>query len=205
MLKQLKRDLRDSEHKKHQVKGLFFFAVSVVVFTLIAGFLFKQSPSPRPTGRSDIASDFPEGVWFNTSEPLSLYNQLKGHVVVVLFNDFNTLSDLEDMVGFCELNDIFADQLVISLVVSAGRDVSATDSLVSQWEIDFPVLADPDSLAMHSFGIRALPGVLLINTTGTVAARYYEDWQNISLEAVILDLLDQGEATRSLANEKYIP
>ncbi len=205
MLKKFKREMRDSEYKKYQVRSLLLFAASIIVFTLIAGFLFRQSPSRLPTGRADIASDFPEGIWFNTSEPLSLYNQLKGHVVVVLFNDFNTLSDLEDIVGFCELNDIFADQSVLCLVVSAGRDVSATDSLVSQWHIDFPVLADPDSLAMHSFGIRALPGVLVINTTGTVAARYYEDWQNISLEAVIRDLLDQGKATRSLANEKYIP
>ncbi len=205
MLKQFKRDLRDSEHKKHQVKSLLFFAVGVVLFTLVAGFLFRQSPSAHPTGRSDIASDFPAGIWFNTSEPLSLYNQLKGHVVVVLFNDFNTLSDLEDIIGFCELNETFSEESVLCLVVSAGREVSATDSLVAQWQINFPVLADPDSLAMHSFGIRALPGVLLINTTGTVAARYYEDWQNISLEAVIRDLLDQGKATRSLANEKYIP
>ncbi|MCK5131250.1 MAG: redoxin domain-containing protein [Candidatus Sabulitectum sp.] len=205
MIKQFRKELKDSDYKKHQFKSFILFAAGVVVFTLIAGFLFRQSPDLRPTGRADIASDFPEGAWFNTVEPLSLYDQIKGHVVVVLFNDFNTLSDLEDLNDFGQLNSIFHDQSVICLVVSAGREPATTDSLVSQWQIDFPVLADPDSLAMRAFGIRALPGVLVIDAKGRVAARYYEDWQNISLEAVIQDLLNQGVDTRSLATEKYIP
>ncbi|MCD4706359.1 MAG: redoxin domain-containing protein [Candidatus Sabulitectum sp.] len=205
MLKQFKRDMKDSEYKREQIKGTILFAVGVIIFTLIAGFLFRQSPTRRPAGRMDIASDFPEGVWFNTAESLSLYGQLRGHVVVVLFNDFNTLSDLEDLTRFAELNNIFHDQPVFGLVVLAGREIATADSLVSQWQIDFPVLADPDSLAMGAFGIRALPGVLVIDATARVAARYYEDWQCIPLEAVIRDLLDQGAAGRSLASEKYMP
>lgn len=205
MLEQFKNDLKDSKLKREQLKGAILFAAGVVIFTLIAGFLFKQSPAQRPTGRTDIASDFPEGVWFNTVESLSLYNQLRGHVVVVLFNDFNTLSDLEDLTHFAELNNIFHDQPVFGLVVLAGREIATADSLVSQWQIDFPVLADPEGMAMSAFGIRALPGVLVIDATARVAARYYEDWQCIPLEAVIQDLLDQGAVGRSLANEKYIP
>lgn len=205
LIKKFKRDLKDSEYKRYQLKSFILFTAGIVVFTLVAGFLFKQSPTSRPTGRTDVAYDFPEGVWFNTVEPLSLFDQLKGHVVVVLFNDFNTLSDLEDLTYFDELNGTFHDQSVLCLVVLAGRDVATTDSLVSQWHIDFPVLSDPDSTAMSTFGIRALPGVLVIDATARVAARYYEDWQNISLEGVIQDLIDQGVATRSLAIEKYIP
>ncbi len=205
MFKQFKRDLKDSEYNRARFKSFVLFAVGVVVFTLIAGFLFRQSPARRPTGRSDIASDFPEGVWFNTAEPLSLYDQLRGHVVVVLFNDFNTLADLEDITHFSELNRTFHDQPVFGLVVLAGRETATADSLVGQWQIDFPVLADPDSTAMGVFGIRALPGVLVIDATARVAARYYEDWQCIPLEAVIQDLLDQGASARSLTNEKYIP
>ncbi len=204
MFKHYWAELKDSSYRMHQLKSLIFFAVGVVVFTFIAGFLFKQSPSRRPTGRADIASDFPEGVWFNTVEPLSLYDQLKGHVVVVLFNDFNTLSDLEDLNHFGELNRIFQDQAVFGLVVLAGRESPVADSLINQWQIEFPVLVDPDSTAMAAFGIRALPGVIVIDASARVAARYYEDWQRIPLQAVVQDLLDQGIATRSLANERYI-
>ncbi|MCK5786664.1 MAG: redoxin domain-containing protein [Candidatus Sabulitectum sp.] len=205
MIKQFQKGLKDSEYKRERLKGALFFAVGVVLFTLIAGFLFRQSPDRHPTGRADIASDFPEGTWFNTTEPLSLYDQLRGHVVVVLFNDFNTLSDLEDLTHLSNLDNTFQEQTVICLVVLAGREITAADSLVSQWQIGYPVLADPDSMAMGAFGIRALPGVLVIDATARVAARYYEDWQSIPIEAVIEDLLDQGMATRSLANEKYIP
>lgn len=203
MLKKFRNDLEDSEYKRHQFKSFLLFAVGIIVFTVIAGFLFKQSPARLPAGRTDIASDFPEGHWVNTDEPLSLFDQLKGHVVVVLFNDFNTLADLEDLTDFGELNRIFSDQAVICIVISAGCGAETTDSLVNQWQINFPVLADPDSLAMQTFGIRALPGVLVINATARVAARYYEDWQNIALDAVIQDLINQGIATHSLATEKY--
>ncbi len=205
MIKQFQKDLKDSEYKRAQFKSVLFFALGVVVFTIVAGFLFKQGPTRRPTGRSDIAYDFPAGEWFNPSVPLSLYDELKGHVVVVLFNDFNTLSDLQDLTNFNNLSHFFNDQSVMCLVVTAGLSGSTTDSLITQWQVDYPVLADPDSMAMAVFGIRALPGILVIDTKGRVAARYYEDWQNIALEPVIQDLLDQGMATHSLANEKYVP
>ncbi len=205
MIKNFKRELRDSDYKRYQFVSILRFAAVVIAITLIAGLLFKQSPPRPPTGRTDIASDFPEGVWFGTSEPLSLYDQLKGHVVVVLFNDFNTLSDLEDLTRLADIDSIFLEQSVICMVVSAGRSPAKTDSLVNQWHIECPVLADPDSTAMHYFGIRALPGILVIDTASRVAARYYEDWQNAPLEDVIEDLLHQALATRSLASEKFIP
>jgi hypothetical protein len=205
LIKQLQRELKESEYKRRQLKSIAFFAAGVVVLAIIAGYFFRQSPVLPPSGRADIASDFPEGTWFNTAEPLSLYDQLRGHVVVVLFNDFNTLSDLEDLSRLSELDSLFINQSMLGIVVLAGRETATADSLVSQWQIDCPVLADPDSLAMQTFGIRALPAVLVLDARARVAARYYEDWQRIPLEAVIQDLLDQGVATRSLAAVKYVP
>lgn len=205
MIKNFKSDLRDSQYKRYQLLSILRFIVGVIAFTLIAGFLFKQTPHRPPTGRTDIASDFPNGAWFNTSEPLSLYDELKGHVVIVLFNDFNTLSDLEDLNRLADIDRVFQEESVLCIVVSAGREIAVTDSLVNQWQIEFPVLADPDSSAMYCFGIRALPGIIVIDTASRVAARYYEDWQHVPLEDVVRDLLDQGVATRSLSREKYIP
>ena len=60
MIKHFKRELKESEYKKYQFKSFILFAVGIIVFTLIAGFLFRQSPAQRPTGRTDIACDFPE-------------------------------------------------------------------------------------------------------------------------------------------------
>ena len=205
MIKQFQKELKESEYKRYQLKNIVFFAAGVVVLAMIAGYFFRQSPVQPPAGRADIASDFPEGTWFNTAEPLSLYDQLRGHVVVVLFNDFNTLSDLEDLSRFSELDSLFINQPMFEIVVLAGRETTTADSLVRQWQIDCPVLADPDSLAMQAFGIRALPAVLVQDARARVAARYYEDWQRIPIEAVIQDLLDQGVATRSLAAVKYVP
>lgn len=199
------KELRDSHYKKAQLRSILLFILGVLAFTLIAGFLFKQSPTRPPVGRAAIVSDFPSGRWFNTSEDISLYDHLKGHVVVVLFNDFNTLSDLEDMNRLAEVDSVFHDYSVVCLVVSAGVEQSQTEALIQQWSIDFPLLSDPDSMAMAGFGVSALPGVVVIDTASRVAARYYEDWQNAPLEDVVRDLLDQGIATRSLAIDKFIP
>ncbi len=200
-----KKEFRDSHYKRAQLRSILFFVVGVLGFTLIAGFLFKQSPTRPPVGRAAIVSDFPSGSWFNTSEPISLYDQLKGHIVVVLFNDFNTLADLEDMNRLAEVDSVFQDYSVACIVVTVGVEQSQTEALIEQWGIDFPLLADPDSMAMSGFGVSAVPGVVVIDTASRVAARYYEDWQNAPLEEVIRDLLDQGVATRSLAVEKFVP
>lgn len=205
MLKRFTSELKRSDYSRSQVKAALLFLCGVIVFAVIAGVLFRQSPYQPPAGRMGIASDFPRGTWFNTEEPLSLFDELRGHIVVVLFNDFNTLADLEDLNRLSQIDSTFADVPVACLVVSAGRQVSMTDSLVSQWQICFPVLADPDFIVMDNFGVRALPAVIIIDTASRIAARYYEDWDRVPLEGVIYDLIDQGIATRSLAREKYNP
>jgi len=203
LLNGITRKLKESDYNRSQFKAALLFILGVAVFAVIAGVLFRQSPHQPPAGRMGIASDFPEGTWFNTPEPLSIFDQLKGHIVVVLFNDFNTLADLEDLNRLFCIDSTFIDLPVACIVVSAGRQTLVTDSLVHQWHIRFPVLADPDSSVMDNFGVRALPSVIVIDTASRIAARYYEDWNLVPLEEIIYDLIDQGVATRSLAPAKY--
>ncbi len=205
MFKQYARDLKDSEYKRKQLRAAIFFGIGVIIFTIVAGLLFKQSPERPPAGRMEIASDFPDGVWFNTAEPISLFMELKGHVIVILFNDFNTLSDLEDLNRLCDLDSTFSDQPIACVIVSVGNSPAATDSLVEQWQIEFPVLADPEWEAMNCFSVSALPAVLVIDTASRVSSRYYEDWHLVPLEALLQDLLEQGISTRSLSGTRYQP
>jgi len=205
LLKKYASELKKSEYRRSQLKAALLFMCGIIVFAVIAGILFRQSPYQPPAGRMGIASDFPRGTWFNTEESLSIFDQLRGHIVVVLFNDFNTLADLEDLNRLCCIDSTFADQPVACIVVSAGREVVMTDSLVNQWHIRFPVLADPDCAVMDNFGVRALPAVIIIDTASRIAARYYEDWNLVPLEEIIYDLMDQGVATRSLAPDRYEP
>lgn len=203
MLKNLARDLRESEYRRRQFRTGLLFLIGVVALAVIAGFLFRQQPQSPPAGRMNIASDFPAGTWFNTGAPLSLFDQLKGHIVVILFNDFNTLADLEDLNRLNAIDSTFQELPVACIVVSAGREPAMTDSLIGQWNIGLPVMADPDFTVMGVFGISALPAVVVIDTASRVAARYYEDWNMVPLEGVIYDLVDQGVATRSLATVRY--
>lgn len=204
MLKRMINDFKDSDYRKDQMKATLWFVLGVAVFAVIAGFLFRQSPYSPPAGRMGIVSDFPDGTWFNTTGPLSLFGELRGHVVVVLFNDFTTLADLEDLTRLCSIDSTFTDQPVMCVVVCAGRDTEDTGSLIEQWQIHFPVIADPDFTVMDNFGVRALPSVLIIDTASRSAARYYQGWTLIPLEDVISDLLEQGFETRSLAPHRYI-
>ncbi len=203
MLRRYLHELRSSDYRKDQLKATALFVLGVMVFAVVAGFLFRQTPPRPPSGRMGIVSDFPDGVWFNTETPPGLFQELRGHVVLILFNDFNSLADLEDLSRLYAIKSTFHDQAVACVVVCAGREVSMTESLVDTWQIEFPVMADPDCGVMANFGVSAVPAVLVIDTASRIAARYYEDWNNIPLEEVIFDLIDQGIATRSLSTDIY--
>lgn len=203
MLRRYLHELRTSDYRKDQLKATVFYVLGVMVFAVVAGFLFRQTPARPPAGRMGITSDFPHGVWFNTETPPGLFQELRGHVVVILFNDFNSLADLEDINRLSGIKSAFHDQAVACIVVCAGREASMTESLVETWRIEFPVMADPDFEVMANFSVRAVPAVLIIDTASRIAARYYEDWNNIPLEEVIYDLIEQGIATRSLSTDIY--
>lgn len=203
LLKTNRRDLPASDYSREKTRSALLFTLAVAVFAVLAGFMFRAQPEAEQVLRHNLAPDFPQGyTWVNSQGHISLFQELKGHVVVVLFNSLSVLADLRDVNRMEEISVQFDQSPVACVVVAAGMG-SAQE--VSQWPMRCPILLDPDSTVTRLFGVNALPAVLIIDSNGTVAARYYESWEQIPLEELIRDLLTQAYATRTIAPERYTP
>lgn len=203
LIKKHRRDLPASDYSREKSRNALLFTLAVAVFAVIAGFMFRAQPEAGQVLRHNLAPDFPRGyTWVNCDGHISLFQELKGHVVVVLFNSLSVLADLRDVNRMEELSLLFDDSPVACVIVAAGMG-SAQE--VEQWPMQCPILLDPDSTVTRLFGVNALPAVLIIDSYGAVAARYYESWEQIPLEDLIRDLLAQAYANRTIAPERYTP
>lgn len=203
LIKQHRRDLPASDYSREKSRNTLLFVLAVAVFAVLAGFMFRAQPETEQVLRHNLAPDFPQGyTWVNSQGHLSLFQELKGHVVVVLFNSLSVLADLRDVNRMEEIALQFNESPVACVIVAAGM---GSPREASQWPMRCPILLDPDSSVTRLFGVNALPAVLIIDSNGAVAARYYESWEQIPLEELIRDLLTQAYATRTIAPERYTP
>ncbi|MFO7626129.1 MAG: hypothetical protein R6V62_02580 [Candidatus Fermentibacteraceae bacterium] len=203
LFKQHRRDLPASDYSREKSRNALLFTLAVGVFAVLAGFMFRAQPESGQVLRHNLAPDFPQGyTWVNSPDHISLFQELKGHVVVVLFNSLSVLADLRDVNRMEEIALQFNESPVACVIVAAGIG-SAQEA--SHWPMGCPMLLDPDSTVTRLFGVNAMPAVLIIDSNGAVAARYYESWEQIPLEGLIRDLLTQAYATRTIASERYTP
>jgi len=198
-----KHSLPESEYTRSRTRGALLFALAVAVFTVFAGFLFRVKPETEQVLRQYLAPDFPGGhTWVNSPGCLSLFQELRGHVVVILFNSLTKLADLQDVNRMEEIASRFNDSPVACIIVAVGME---SEEEASRWPFRCPAVLDPDTSATRLFGVNALPAVLIIDSNGAIAARYYESWERIPLEDLIRDLLNQAMATRTIAPRRYAP
>jgi hypothetical protein len=198
-----KSQLPESDYSRGQTRSTILFLLAVAAFGVLAGVLFRIQPEHTQIQRHNLAPDFPMGhTWVNTPARIGIFQELRGHVVVVLFNSLSTLADLRDVNRMEEIAMMFSDSPVACIVVATGME---SPEEAGRWPLNCPVMLDPDSSATRLFGVSALPAVLIIDSNGAVAARYYESWERIPLEGLIRDLLNQAIATRTIAPERYTP
>jgi hypothetical protein len=202
------KELPSTGLRKKQVLSTVLFLIALVAFACLLGIFFRAGPEGRQTGRFQTVGDFPDDhAWFNTSHPLSLYDQLRGHVTVLYFEDFETLSDLRGLSRLAVLDETFADdpmQVIVVYRISRER-LPQLYSQVETWDIHYPVIIDDGGVVGENFGISGIPALLLIDSTARVSAWYYHGWEQADLETVVYDLLTQGVASRTLAMDPFRP
>ncbi len=192
--------------KRQRLRSGILFAAALVLCGAVIIMLFGLEPPVPGTERYAAVGDFPAGhAWFNTPVPISLYEDLSGHVVVLLFCEFSRLSDVRDLSRFEGLGEEYADQPVELIVVYVPADstVAAWRAAVTAWGIGLPVIVDDDGQVSQSMMADRYPMVQVIDSHGRVAGRYHESWTTTDLEGVVDDVIMLGQAGRSLANDPY--
>jgi len=201
-------DLPKTELVRKQIRSTILFALALVAAALLIGSLFRLGPTPPDTGILTYVGDFPsDHIWFNTSEPLSVYNQLSQHVSVLFFCELSALSDLQYLSRLEELDEYYSDLplAVIVILVSSETDVSELTTTVETWGVDFPIIIDSSELVSQRFRVSTYPAVLVLDSKATVSTRFYAGWEEADLQGIVGDLFEQGTAMRNLSTTPFEP
>lgn len=118
----------------------------------------------------ELPFDFPEGLeWINTSEPLRL-EDLRGKFVILDFWTYCCINCIHVLPELKKLERAFPKQLVVIGVHCAKfeteKGVQNIEEAVLRYEIEHPVVNDPDHRIWTMFGARSWPTIALIDPEG---------------------------------------
>jgi len=171
----------------------------MILSAFFLGFLFDLGPEPVQEYVLSDVGDFPaDHIWFNSSKPLSLYNQLSKHVVVVFFCSLSTLTDLQYFNQLEAIHEEFIEEpfAVIAVIQTEETSIDELHSIVEDWGIKFPVIVDNTGTVSGRFSVTTFPSLLVLDSRARVSARFYVGWEKADLRGIVDDLLQQLRAMR---------
>lgn len=205
-LKYYSQELPKSDLNRRRVRSTVIFIVAMIATAFLIGFLFDLGPEPPVENVLSNVGDFPvDHIWLNASEPLSLYDQLSKHVVVIFFCRLSTLSDLQYFSRLEQIQKEFSDE-PLTVITAVQTDETSIDELlgsVEDWGIEFPVIIDNRGIVSNRFNVCSSPSLLVLDARARVSARFYAGWEEADLRGIVKDLLQQLRAMRFSTIEIY--
>ena len=146
------------------------------------------SAAPRP-GPRVRAPQYPEdGQWLNTDRPLS-HTALRGRFQLLDFWTFCCANCLHVIDELRPLQEKYRDILTVVGIHSPKfdheREFGAVAAAVERYEVDHPVLSDPDLHLWRQYAVRAWPTLVLIDPEGYVVAQAAGEGQATALDSMI--------------------
>jgi thiol-disulfide isomerase/thioredoxin len=142
-----------------------------------------------------------DGTWLNTAEPLTLAG-LRGRFILLDFWSFccgNCLHVLDELRPLeAEHGDILTVIGVHSPKFPHEADPLAVAAAVERYEVDHPVLNDPDLTLWRQYAVRAWPTLVLVDPEGFVVAQAAGEGQVSALGAMVTRLAAEHEARGTL-------
>ncbi|OPL19832.1 MAG: hypothetical protein AVO35_02335 [Candidatus Aegiribacteria sp. MLS_C] len=184
---------------RRRTRSTVLFLTVMLLVAFLIGFIFDLGPEPQGSDVLSDVGDFPsDHIWINTSEPLSLYDQLSRHVVVLYFCNLETLSDLEYCQRLEQVHEEFREQplAVIAAVRTGETDIDRLTDTMDDWGIEFPVLVDDRGMVSRRFNVGTIPALLVLDARARVSARFFLGWDRADLSGIVEDLLQQLRAMR---------
>lgn len=130
--------------------------------------------------------------WLNTDGPLRLHD-LRGRFVLLDFWTFCCVNCLHVIDELRPLQEEYAEELVVVGVHSPKfeheADPDALRAAVARYDVDHPVLDDPELLTWRAYAARAWPTLVLVDPEGYVVAQYAGEGHAHAIAAVVADLL----------------
>jgi len=208
LLKEYSKELAKSELIRRRQRSAVRFIIAMIAAAFLIGFLFDLGPEPPRENVLSNVGDFPDNhIWLNTSEPLSLYDQLNKHIVVIFFCRLSTLSDLQYFSRLEQIQEEFREEplVVITAVQTDETSIDNLHGIIEDWGIEFPVIIDNQGIVANRFDVTTSPSLLVLNSRARVAARFYVGWERADLRGIVYDLLHQLRAMRYPMLEIFHP
>lgn len=153
--------------------------------------------SARPHG-----SELRGRAWLNTGGKELVLNDLRGKVVILDFWTFCCVNCLHVLDEMRPLEEKYANELVVIGVHSPKfefeRDSAALAANVKRYQVDHPVLDDPNLTTWSQYGAKAWPTLVVLDTRGRIAASLSGEGHQKNLDSIISRLIKEGEADGSL-------
>jgi len=142
------------------------------------------------------------GGWLNTGEKSLTLADLRGRFVLVDFWTFACINCLHVIEELRPLEERFRDELVVIGVHSPKfvheADHAAVVAAVERYEVDHPVLDDPELTTWQAYAVRAWPTLTLVDPEGYIVAQFSGEGHAHALEAVLTELIPAYEERGSL-------
>ena len=156
--------------------------------------------APELTGRT----------WLNTGGSELTLRQLRGRIVLLDFWTFCCVNCLHVLEELRPLEEKYGDQLVVvgmhSPKFEHEKDPDAVRSAVDRYNVEHPVLDDPELTTWKQYAVRAWPTLVLIDPAGYVVAQMSGEGHTHAIDGVIADLLREhrDKGTLRLGDRVYL-
>ena len=150
---------------------------------------------------------FPAGLtWFNTEKEISL-EDLKGCVVVLDFWTYCCINCIHVLPHLKALEEKYAGKPVVIIGVHCAKFQSETvdahiQSAIDRYEINHPVVSDPEHKIWQEYLINAWPSFVVIDGNGDMRLKVSGEGQHELLDQAIESLLTEGNYTGTVPTLK---
>lgn len=156
--------------------------------------LHEQIQKMESLGDSAKIPDFPQGLeWFN-SAPLSFRKELIGKVVVLDFWTYCCINCIHVLPDLAELEEKYANAPVAFIGVHSAKfdnekDAENIRQAILRYDITHPVVNDSEMTLWQHIGIRSWPSFIVVSPTGTLLFSASGEGQKETLDAMIAEAL----------------
>ncbi len=167
---------------------ILFLALGFAISFAACGGGGSPKPDPNASGGTatatsdqtyagtDPAPAFPTGLtWFNVTEPPTL-DALKGKIVLLDFWTAGCINCQHIIPDLKKLEAEFADSLVV-IGVHSGKYATEHDDdtvreAIARYDLEHPVVNDPDFVFWNAYGANAWPTLVLIDPAGKLVGSH---------------------------------
>ncbi|MDI3330799.1 MAG: NHL domain-containing thioredoxin family protein [Micrococcus sp.] len=178
--------------------------------TTAAAAATDRAPAPRATSRVR-ASELLGRNWLNTGGETLDLEALRGKVVILDFWTFCCINCLHVLDELRPLEAAYHDVLVTVGVHSPKfeheADPEALAAAVERYDIQHPVLDDPELVTWQAYSARAWPTLVVVDPEGYIAAHLSGEGHVAGLTSLVEELVAEHEAKGTLhrGDGPYVP